>query len=108
MCDRVAIIDHGTIVADDTPIHLIGQLDDISTIMTAVQFPDDMESSVAELAGVDREDSMTRLHTRDVVKTLESLIQYAKEKDLLIQDLRIRQPNLEDFFLKVTGHGIRE
>jgi ABC-2 type transport system ATP-binding protein len=40
--------------------------------------------------------------------TLGALIALAQERGVSLGDLHIRQPNLEDVFLKLTGHAIRD
>ena len=111
LCERVAIVDCGQIVALNTPDKLIRDLGADSRITVAVDsLPAEVKEEVTLLAGVTRmECSENRLIVfgkggslvADVVRALT-------EKGVGIRDLRIEQPNLEDVFLALTGRTMRD
>lgn len=109
LCDRVAIIDHGKIVALDTPQNLIDSLGDESRVVFEIERAMD-HSLVSNLPGVSR-----------VEKIGERIVVYGKKEGLISQvataletaripfsNIRSEQPSLEDVFLKLTGKAIRE
>jgi len=109
LCDRVAILDHGQIVALDTPEGLIRSLGVENRLTFTV--PDGRSvPDLAGVAGVERVEvngervlvsGRGRRFTSTVVGALE-------EAEVPFLDLRTEQPNLEDVFLALTGRQMRE
>jgi len=109
LCDRVAIVDHGKIVALDTPINLIQSMGEESRVVfeTDGAFRAELLSSLPGVTRVERiserilvygkKDGLTGL----VVNTLESA-------GVQFNNLHSETPTLEDVFLKLTGKEIRE
>jgi ABC-2 type transport system ATP-binding protein len=106
LCSRVAIIHHGRIVACDTPAALIGRADVQPIVKTLLDLPLD---HVAPLPGV-RAARYTGAHleveTADPQATLAALHVLAAEHHRPVGEVAIRPPNLEDVFLKLTGHSL--
>ena len=107
LCNRVGIIDHGSLLALDTPVHLIDQLEGLSTISTSAPIPLDSVGDVSGVVEVNPDGDMIHLQSRDVVLTLEGLIEQSKRLGVSLGSLQIRQPSLEDVFLQLTGRTIR-
>ncbi len=107
LCDRVAIVDKGKIVASDTPQGLI------ASHATAVRviFSTD-RSDLDWLKKVPGVNTINQQGTRFVVEgsgPLLALVAAALvEHNIVPLDLRSEQPSLEDVFLKVTGHSAAE
>jgi len=107
LCDRVGIIDHGKLVALDTPGALINRLAGVSSIITSAYMPlDDLRSQPC-ISNMQRDGTHLRLQTRDVTATLRAILDLAEQHNLSLNDLHIKQPNLEDVFLNLTGHTMR-
>ncbi len=107
LCNRVGIIDQGSLLALDAPLHLIEKLEGLSTISTSAPMSPD---SVREIPGVVEANfdvDAVHLQSRDVVVTLEGLLEQSKRLGVSLGNLHIRQPNLEDVFLQLTGRTIR-
>jgi len=110
LCDRVAVMDGGKIIALDSPKALITQNFD----MTAVEFEDRNSSSMdvlGSLPGVDRagrDGGLVTLYTTNVPRTMEGLLEAARQDQVHFDDLRVRSATLEDVFLKLTGRRIRD
>jgi ABC-2 type transport system ATP-binding protein len=106
LCGRVAIIDGGRIVACDTPAALIAQLGAHPVLKAVLELPLDR---VAPLPGV-RAARYTGAHleveTAEPQLTLDALQRLAAEHGRLVGEVAIRPPNLEDVFLKLTGHSL--
>lgn len=107
LCDRVGIIDHGSLLALDTPVHLIDQLEGLSTISTSAPIPLDSVRDVSGVVEVSSDGDVIHLQSRDVVLTLERLLEQSKRLGVSLGSLHIRQPSLEDVFLQLTGRPIR-
>lgn len=107
LCQRVAIIDQGKLVALDTPTALIDQVKGKASI--TVTLPLDLQTlhNLPGVATVRTIDDRVQLHTEDISSTLESLLALARARCLRLGDLLIKQPNLEDVFLQLTGNAIR-
>ena len=110
LCDRVAVIDHGQIIALDRPETLIRQHFKEQAI--EFQAPDHVSIDALErLPGVTRalaEDGRITLYTRSVSEAIAALMQFAERHSLALAGLYVRRATLEDVFLKLTGRRIRE
>lgn len=110
LCDRVAIMDHAKIIALDTPANLIHLADSGATIEFHVDRPVAIDQ-VKHLAGVDEaksEDHTLFLRTKVPAVTLPALFAFSQASNLVIQNMQLHQTTLEDVFLKLTGHSLRE
>jgi ABC-2 type transport system ATP-binding protein len=109
LCDRVAILDQGSIVALDTPEALIQSLDAERRIVVSV--PDGLEElSLTDLPQVSR---VERTGDRFVIYGTKqglasAVINALEDADIAFEDLRTEQATLEDVFLALTGREIRE
>jgi len=97
LCDEVAIMDHGHIVALDAPSKMLEEHFE----GVVVRLPWDEHSTVPE--GAIRRDDGIEIHSSDVDKTLHNLIQTGVH----LNGLSIHSPDLEDLFLKLTGSSLR-
>jgi ABC-2 type transport system ATP-binding protein len=109
LCDRVAIVDHGRIVALDTPRRLI----DSNFAETAVIFQ--MRAAPVEalerLTGVRRVETdmdEVTLYSADVPATMAALLDFTRGLGQPLENLYVRGATLEDVFLRLTGRRLRE
>jgi ABC-2 type transport system ATP-binding protein len=112
LCDRVAIIDHGTIVAEGTPIDLkraiagdvitLG-IADHERVLTLVR----TESYVRE-ASDSEEDGLVRLYVDEGDRALPQLLRLLDGAGLAPQTIALSRPSLDDVFLRQTGRSLRE
>jgi len=108
LCDRVGIIDHGSLLALDTPMNLIDRLEGLSTISTSAPLPLDSAKEIPGVVEVDYDGEAVHIQSRDVVLTLEGLLEQSKRLGVSLGNLHIKQPSLEDVFLQLTGRRIRD
>jgi ABC-2 type transport system ATP-binding protein len=108
LCDRVGIIDHGSLLALDTPMNLIDKLEGLSTISTSAPLPLDSAKEIPGVVEVNYDGEAVHIQSRDVVLTLEGLLEQSKRLGVSLGNLHIRQPSLEDVFLQLTGRRIRD
>jgi len=113
LCDRVAIMDHGKILALDTPAALkrgIGA-DTIVTVRASAD-PERLASSLArEVVGVERSrvsDGVIRLEVSGGQRLVQQIVQVAEREGVDIVDLSIAEPTLETVFITLTGRELRE
>lgn len=110
LCDRTAIIDKGRIIAMDRPVKLINSLGVASRIRFMSSKPINV-SELEQLQGVSnaRRDRYTYdLETDKPEVALRELLAWEKHYDGKIFNLSVEQATLEDVFLKLTGHSLRE
>lgn len=109
LCDRVAIMDHGKIVALDTPERLIAQLNAENRVVLQAERSFD-EATLRRLPAVVR---VERIGERVIVYgpkegLLSGVINALEAGEIPFRDLRTEQPNLEDVFLALTGKEMRD
>jgi ABC-2 type transport system ATP-binding protein len=109
LCDRVAIMDHGTIVALDTPENLISSLGTENRVVFVAAGRLD-EGLLQALPGVSR---VERVGERVVVHgqgdgLVSSVVNALEAGGVRFRDLRTEQPTLEDVFLALTGKEMRD
>lgn len=112
LCDRIAVVDHGKIIALDTPKKLISS----NFRESAIEFEMEPVPS-GELLGsfpcvtsASVEGFEVILYSADVPKTMGAILDYADKNkgNTELRNLHVRQATLEDVFLKLTGRKIRE
>jgi ABC-2 type transport system ATP-binding protein len=112
LCDRVAILDHGRIVALDTPAALIRNLGAEERVVFSVDgtLPAAFEKTLAVAARVEIQGERVVVHGKDgrKVPLVSEVVGQLTELGIQFHDLRTEQPTLEDVFLSLTGREIRE
>jgi ABC-2 type transport system ATP-binding protein len=109
LCDRVAIIERGRIIDIDTPERLIDRHCPERTVVLATDDPkaEDCFRAIPQVASVSC--SEKRLTLRGLGDDLVTeVIHCLSENRIRVTEFRTILPNLEDVFLKLTGHSIRE
>lgn len=111
LCDRVAILDHGRIVALDTPVELIRShgCGESLTFIVDKPLPAEFINAMHPIGQLNIQgervviygDSNQSAMVRDVVLLLARL-------NIPFRDLRSEQPTLEEVFLKLTGHEMKD
>ncbi len=106
LCDRVAIVDRGKVIACDTPAALVAKhAGDVSITFTA-------SSDCSWLGEIPCVGSVVRQGTRMEVKGSGAVVAHVASSllnhGIEPTDLRVKQPSLEDVFLKLTGKTAEE
>jgi ABC-2 type transport system ATP-binding protein len=109
LCDRVAIIEHGRIVDVDTPAALVARHCPERTVVLATSDPnaDARFRSMARVDSVERNEARFTIRGRNDDLVTE-VIRCLSDHHIHVTDFRTELPNLEDVFLKLTGHSIRD
>ena len=109
LCDRVAIMDKGKIIALDTPENLIQSLGVESRVVFTLKEPHDIACcrSLSAVTLVEQNGDRVLVQGKGDMLVVEVVTVLAKE-GIRFSDLRTEQPNLEDVFLAVTGHEMKD
>lgn len=110
LCDRIAVMDHAEIVALDTTQNLLNGVG----IDATIEFKSDKDipaESFRNLSG-----AQSASHTADTYmitttnphKTLDDLFEKARREHFIVDQLSMKRATLEDVFLKLTGHALRD
>ncbi len=112
LCDRVAILDHGRIVALDTPAALIRNLSIEERIVFSLDevMPHALMKMLSGSGKVDIQGEWVTVHGRNNRQTalISEVVNQLTTSGVRFHDLRTEQPNLEDVFLKLTGRDMKE
>ena len=109
LCDRVAIMEHGRIIDIDTPERLVARHCPERTVVLDTEFA----AAKERLEGIAGVESVTSIGKRFTIRghgddLVSEVIHCLSEHRIRVTDFRTFLPNLEDVFLKLTGHSIRE
>jgi len=110
LCDRIAIMNKGEIIALDTVAGLIGRLGAQATIDCRLDGKAKAEEAreLAGVTGIRQANERYILYTNQMQTTLEAVLAYAALKEISLTDLQVRTPTLEDVFLELTGRELRD
>jgi len=113
LCDRIAIVDHGKLVALDTPKALKASVPGSNVI--EAQFatpPADWEprlKSLADVTSVQAEgNDMYRILTSNGSKTTTELVEMAVKSGIDVRSLSVQNTTLDDVFVHYTGRQLRD
>ena len=110
LCDRVAIVDHGRIIACDTPAALVERSASVTRIVcTTDRALDATALKNLESAGVvEVTDVVARISSNAINRTIIALVHHLDAVGAMLVDLQIRKPTLEDVFIELTGRRLRD
>ena len=112
LCDRVAILDHGRIVALDTPSALVHNLEAEERVIFSLDgdFSPTLKKALAKVGGLEVQGEQVTVHGKKDAKIqlVNEVVNLLSEQHAPFRDLRTEQPNLEDVFLKLTGLEMKE
>lgn len=111
LCERVAILDQGEIVALDTPQNLMSELGDgfieISVGDTCARFLEEL-NNISHINKALLLDGKLKVQTNETQKALLSVLCFLNEKGISVESLQIKETSLETVFLKLTGKSLRD
>lgn len=106
LCGRVAIIDEGRIVACDSPHRLIAAASVQPVLKATVELPLEALPSLPGATQMRYVGEHLEIETVSPEATLQALYAAAQQHGRLVRDIAVRQPNLEDVYLKLTGRRL--
>ena len=111
LCDRVAIMDEGRIIALDSPSQLQRQSRNASSIVVtcAVPFPEKLPVWAEAIQNsLDPTRRTLTVSSRRPAATLVDLVKWIDQQGMELTDVHLKQPTLEDVFIELTGKSLRE
>jgi ABC-2 type transport system ATP-binding protein len=112
LCDRVAIVDHGRVIAMGTPRDLIASLGAEHVVEFAVGDGDapgeDVLAGLPSVEGVAREGTAWRLTVREAHRAVPALLTLLSRRGLEPSHLSTHHATLEDVFVSLTGRSLRD
>ena len=106
LCQRVAMINKGKIVALDAPQKLKASVEKHQIVEVSFDRTDNLESKLASLGGLEKVAQFGdkfRLHFKSTSEAIPLLVDFAKENSLKIVSVNTLSPSLEDVFVELTG-----
>jgi ABC-2 type transport system ATP-binding protein len=110
LCDRVAIVDQGRVIAQGTPRELKQRSAGTTRIEMRLARPES-DATLKQLEGVadcHASDGVYVVHSTRVPQTIVSLVKYLEANGNELSSLDIAAPSLEDVFLELTGRSLRD
>lgn len=112
ICSKVAIIDHGKVIAEGTIDELKGIITDKNTILVTVNSISNVnEEKLKQINGVtavDIKDNVVKISCIKEINNLDKIILYFTENHIQIKNLESKTPDLETVFLTLTGRKLRD
>ena len=112
LCDRLAIVDHGQIIAEGSPTELIARLGGhhVVEFSLAGGFHRKAEAwqSLPSVDSVRSDDGLVSLNVREPHRTIPALLDVLDQQSAQLEHLTTRQASLEDVFVRLTGRHLRE
>lgn len=113
ICTRIAIMDHGKVIALGTCSELENMIIDKNVVVVTVSDPASRvdENSIREIPGVENVDigeNTVKITSAREVTNLDKIIQYFIKNDLTIKSMESKTPDLETVFLSLTGRKLRD
>ncbi len=111
LCQRVAIMDRGRIVALDTPTNLVRALPipyEVKVMADGPMPQDNLEALDGVRSVRFDGDDFCYLRSADAARTLQALMRWADGQGVRFNYIEVVPANLEDVFLEITGHQLRD
>jgi ABC-2 type transport system ATP-binding protein len=112
LCDRVAIIDHGRLVALDSPLKLKASIPGKNLLEVSFSsVPEgwlDTIRALPDVADVKPEDGAFRISSNNGPRTTVALIDAARQAGITVASLSVQSTTLDDVFVRYTGRGLRD
>jgi ABC-2 type transport system ATP-binding protein len=111
LCDRIAIIDHGEVIAAGTPVELLAASRAIPRISfrTAQPVAESELRALPSVRDVASDSASTyRLQTISATRGVLELVRLLESQSNELLDLQVQKPSLEDVFIELTGTSLRE
>jgi ABC-2 type transport system ATP-binding protein len=110
LCDRIAILDHGKVIARGSPTELVASLG-APHVIELITTPPLEEAGLKTVTGVVRVSNKADarvLHVSDVTATLPALLEHARAAQVAVKNVSTREATLEDVFVHLTGSELRD
>ena len=112
LCDRIAIVDHGKLVALDSPLKLKASIPGKNIL--EVSFSDAPQNwletlkTLPDVAEVKADDHVFRISSHNGPRTTVALMEAARNAGATVNSLSVQSTTLDDVFVHYTGHQLRD
>lgn len=112
LCDRIAIVDHGKLVALDSPLKLKASIPgknilEVSFSAVPPNWANTLKS-LPEVAEVKAADHVFRISSHNGPRTTVALVEAARNAGISVTSLSVQSTTLDDVFVYFTGHQLRD
>lgn len=112
LCDRIAIVDHGKLVALDSPLKLKASIPaasfvEVSFSSVPTGWPEALEK-LPDVATVERHDTVFRIASHNGPRTMVALVESAQRLGVTVASLSVKSTTLDDVFTHYTGAQLRD
>ncbi|MBW7458726.1 DUF4162 domain-containing protein, partial [Paenibacillus sepulcri] len=112
ICSRIAIVDHGKIIAEGTKEQLKATITDVKDIRIELKSAQGSEGErlqgIPGVRKVLQEENILRIHSDAAVDNLNLILKRLMEDNMEIRAVEEQEPNLEMVFLTLTGRKLRD
>ena len=113
LCDRLAIVDHGQIIAEGSPADLIDRLGGHHVVEFSVSHGSDgaglhVWEGLPSVESAREDDGLVALNVKQPHMTIPALLEAIDKQGSQLDHLTTRQASLEDVFVRLTGRHLRE
>ncbi len=114
LCDRIAIVDHGKIIALDTSTNLKKILSGADTMIIKLEVANLNPDIISAIKGISCVDSVTQDNSLSLhlivhgEEAFDQIVDAVRKRGGKITSMANLQPTLEDVFLHITGHEVRD
>jgi ABC-2 type transport system ATP-binding protein len=112
LCDRVAIVDHGKLVALDSPLKLKASIPGKNILEVSFSAVPEgwMQTlkALPEVADVKADDHVFRISSNNGPRTTLGLMEAARQAGIAVSSLSVQSTTLDDVFMHYTGHQLRD
>jgi ABC-2 type transport system ATP-binding protein len=112
LCERIAIVDHGKLVALNTPTELKDSIPGTDTVEAEFENPPadwiEQLKKIPQAAGVTERDGMVHISSHNGPTTVASLMDLARARNVRVKKVTVQSTTLDDVFLHYTGRELRD
>jgi ABC-2 type transport system ATP-binding protein len=111
LCDRIAVIDHGKIIALGTPQELKDSIGGDTLEVTVAAGASDLTPLVSTMSGVvsvSRREDTYRLKCSNGERLVPEVVLASEKAGISVRGVKVIRPTLDEVFLELTGHAYRE
>ncbi len=102
LCDTIAIINHGEVIALEPTRNLLGRLDQKTLLVKPVDALAALPQGFEDVGGALKPDGALSMTYKTSAHTVEELLDRVRRAGISIRDLSIEEPDLEDVFVELT------
>jgi len=112
LCDRIAIVDHGTLVALDSPMRLKAAIPGRNVLEVSFdRSPAGWSDTLSHLPAAEQvtgKDNLYRIASTNGPRTTLALMEAAEQNGIQVHSLAVQSTSLDDVFVHFTGHALRD